>query len=45
MKLIKTIELTGDFTWLYDIDWSPNGDKILFLTWDNNTAIICNMDY
>ena len=32
MKLIKTIELTGDFTWLIDIDWSPSGDKIFFLT-------------
>ncbi len=31
----KTIELTGDFTWLYDIDWSPRGDKIVFLTSNN----------
>ena len=33
----KTIELSGDFTWLNDIDWSPNGDRILFLT-KNDTA-------
>lgn len=31
----KTIELTGDIPWLYDIDWSPVGDKIVFLTSDD----------
>jgi len=31
----KTIELTGDFTFIIDIDWSPIGDKILFLTKDD----------
>ncbi len=28
----KTIELTMDIGWVWDIDWSPNGDEILFLT-------------
>lgn len=35
----KTIELTGDFTWVLDIDWSPNGDEILFQTHNNNGGI------
>jgi serine/threonine protein kinase len=28
----KTIKLAGDFTSLHDIDWSPIGDKILFVS-------------
>ena len=31
------MELKGSFTWLFDIDWSPNGNEILFLTFDDNT--------
>jgi len=31
-EIVKTIELIGDITFLYDIDWSPRGDKIVFLT-------------
>ncbi|MBK7377953.1 MAG: serine/threonine-protein kinase [Ignavibacteriales bacterium] len=34
-EVVKTLQLTGTFTWLVDIDWSPNGDKILFHTSDN----------
>ena len=33
----KTIVLTGDFTWLNDIDWSLKSDKIVFLTSDDKT--------
>ena len=35
----KTIELTGDFTWVLEIDWSPDGDEILFQTHNNNGGI------
>ena len=35
-EVLKTIQLAEDFTWLLDIDWSPNGDKILFLSQDDN---------
>ena len=31
-EIEKTIELTRDIGWVWDIDWSPNGDEILFLT-------------
>ncbi len=34
----KTIKLTGDFTWMDDIDWSPIGDRILFLTKNDTTG-------
>lgn len=36
-EVVKTIELTGDFTWKFAIDWSPKGDKILFLTRNDTT--------
>ncbi len=36
-EIIKMMELKGSFTWLFDIDWSPNGNEILFLTFDDNT--------
>jgi len=32
----KTVELKGNFTWLIDLDFSPFGDKIVFLTFDEN---------
>jgi serine/threonine protein kinase len=31
-EIVKTIELSGDFTWMTDVDWSPKDNKILFLT-------------
>ena len=37
-EIIKTLNLNGSFSWLQDIDWSPIGDKILFLTYDHNTG-------
>jgi serine/threonine protein kinase len=37
-EIIKTIKLSGSFNLLFDIDWSPQGDKILFLTSDNITG-------
>ena len=36
----KTIELTGEFTWLTDIDWAPSGDNILFLTSDSSAKSV-----
>jgi Tol biopolymer transport system component len=32
----KTVELKGNFTWLIDLDFSPIGDEIVFLTFDEN---------
>ena len=29
----KSIPLEGSFTWIFDIDWSPEGDLILFSTY------------
>jgi len=29
---ITSISLDGSFTWLRDVDWSPEGDPLLFLT-------------
>jgi serine/threonine protein kinase len=37
---IKSIHLTGDFTWLSDIEWSPLGHLILFLTNDKEKYTI-----
>jgi Tol biopolymer transport system component len=33
-EIIKTIKLKGSFTWLFDIDWSPDGKMLTFLTSD-----------
>jgi serine/threonine protein kinase len=38
-EIEKTIELTGDFTWVLEIDWSPDGEEILFQTHNNNGGI------
>ena len=37
-EIVKTIKLTGDFNWMSGIDWSPNGDKIIFSTYENKTG-------
>ncbi|RPI68033.1 MAG: hypothetical protein EHM47_15010, partial [Ignavibacteriales bacterium] len=36
-EIVKRIKLKGSFTWLFDIDWSPKDDKIIFLTRDDKT--------
>lgn len=38
-EIVKSLELKGDFNWLNDIDWSPSGDKILFLTRNDSSKI------
>ena len=38
-EIEKTIELAGDFTWVLEIDWSPDGEEILFQTHNNNGGI------
>ena len=35
-EVIKTIEPSESFTFINEIDWSPIGDKILFLTQDDS---------
>jgi serine/threonine protein kinase len=35
-----SISLKGSFTWLWDIDWSPGGDQLLFLTQDQEQYTI-----
>ena len=37
-EIVRTIEPAGDFTWIYDIDWSPNSDQIIFFTTDDNAG-------
>jgi len=37
---IKSIPLGASFTWFYDIDWSPKGNLILFLTLDKGKYTI-----
>jgi serine/threonine protein kinase len=36
-EIVKIIELTGDFTSMYAIDWSSKGNKILFLARNDTT--------
>ncbi len=36
---VKTLLLKGSFNWMVDIDWSSGGDKIVFLTYDDNKLI------
>ena len=33
-EIERSLRLSGDFLYLYDIDWSPRGDQIAFLTQD-----------
>jgi serine/threonine protein kinase len=35
-----SISLNGSFAWLWDIDWSPVGDQLLFLTQDQEQYTI-----
>jgi Tol biopolymer transport system component len=37
-EIVKTIEPIGSFDPIDDIDWSPNGDKILFLAQDDSSG-------
>ncbi len=35
-EIYKQLDLTGSFTWLFDIDWSPEGNKLAFIAADNS---------
>ena len=36
-KEITAFKLDGDYTYFYDIDWSPKGDRFVCLTFNSNT--------
>ena len=36
-EVTRKINLQGQFNWIYDIDWSPKGDILVFLTIEEKT--------
>ncbi len=36
----SAIELQGDFEWFWEIDWSPVGNRLAFLTFDEKETVI-----
>ncbi|GAB5534229.1 MAG: hypothetical protein Rubg2KO_04780 [Rubricoccaceae bacterium] len=35
-EVVDRIELEVPFAWLYGVEWSPRGDRLLFLTYDDD---------